>query len=191
MKMTEVSTLHLGGSATKYLLKRTNLKFPLSTYLWLWRSSICSHNCSNSIGKRKGLRKAVTLIELQVRNAVWTAAHVAFVQDAVSYLQIQYTIDDDVVNYLFDLVEHHGLDQFRGTIGESNARKRYKTWKSRNRQVSQNTTTRLALDTSVQIDRRKGKALQIAFKTRLTSTVARSQPGFPYLSSKRFYFRNA
>ena len=80
----------------------------------------------NTWGERECLKRIVLAIGSQIYNVQWTQAHVAFLKDVVGLLQISYHIDDSLVEECLKLIRVHGLEVFRGTIAETEVRKKYR-----------------------------------------------------------------
>ncbi len=81
---------------------------------------------SNTWGTKECLKRIVLAIGSQIYNVAWTQAHVAFLKDVVRLLRISYLIDDSLVEECLKLIRVHGLEVFRGTIAETEVRKKYR-----------------------------------------------------------------
>lgn len=77
-------------------------------------------------GKHECLKRVVVAIESQIKNAQWTVDHVCFLQDIARFLQNTYQIDDAFVRKCYDMMAGYGLDVFRGTVAETEVRKKYR-----------------------------------------------------------------
>jgi hypothetical protein len=77
-------------------------------------------------GEGESLKRVIVAIQSQVANAVWTAKHVDFLKDVIARLRVRYLINADVVNDCYELIETHGLEEFRGSVTETETRKKYR-----------------------------------------------------------------
>lgn len=77
-------------------------------------------------GEGESLKRAVIAIQSQINNARWTAKHVDFLRSAVSFLRPRYLVNDLAVDELNQMIEQHGLDQFRGSVSDSEVATRYR-----------------------------------------------------------------
>ena len=82
------------------------------------------YDCPWSEGEN--LRKVVVLLQSQLLNAKWTEKHAKFLREAIRLIRLSYVIDADLIEQIFNLVEEFDLDQFRGTVMETEVRKRYR-----------------------------------------------------------------
>ncbi len=77
-------------------------------------------------GEGESLKRVVVAIQSQVANAKWTVNHVDFLKDVINRLRIRYLINDAVVDDCYELIETHGLEEFRGSVTETETRKKYR-----------------------------------------------------------------
>ncbi len=77
-------------------------------------------------GTKECLKRIVLAIGSQIYNVQWTQAHVGFLKDVVRLLRISYLVDDSLVEECLKLIRVHGLEVFRGTIAETEVRKKYR-----------------------------------------------------------------
>jgi hypothetical protein len=77
-------------------------------------------------GKHECLKRIVVAIGSQLYNVQWTRAHIGFLKDVVRLLRSSYLIDDSLVEECLRLIRSHGLEVFRGTVTETEVRKKYR-----------------------------------------------------------------
>jgi hypothetical protein len=81
---------------------------------------------ANAWGQDESLKRIVVAIGSQLNNVDWTDAHVGFLKNVVSLLRNSYLIDDSLVTECLELIREHGLEVFRGTVTETEVRKKYR-----------------------------------------------------------------
>ena len=77
-------------------------------------------------GNRECLKRVVVAIRSQINNIQWTTDHACFMQDVARLLRNTYQIDDSFLKECYKMISGYGLDVFRGTITETEVRKRYR-----------------------------------------------------------------
>jgi len=77
-------------------------------------------------GTKECLKRIVIAISSQINNVQWTQAHVGFLKDIFLLLRNSYLIDDSLVGECLKLIREHGLEVFRGSIAETEVRKKYR-----------------------------------------------------------------
>ncbi len=77
-------------------------------------------------GEKECLKRVVVAISSQINNVRWTEAHIEFLKDIVLLLRNSYLVDDSLVRECYRLIRAHGLEAFRGTIAETEVRKKYR-----------------------------------------------------------------
>lgn len=77
-------------------------------------------------GQSESLKSIVVAIQSQINNAIWTERHVAFLKEAVGVLRPRYVVSQETAEDIFEMIEEHGLDQFRGSLSDTGVRVRYR-----------------------------------------------------------------
>jgi hypothetical protein len=77
-------------------------------------------------GEYECLKRIVLAIGSQLYNTQWTCAHVGFLKEVATLLRISYHVDDSLVAECLKLIRSHGLEVFRGTLTETDVRRKYR-----------------------------------------------------------------
>ncbi len=77
-------------------------------------------------GARECLKRVIVAIRSQINNIQWTTDHVSFMQDIARLLRNTYQIDESFIEECYKMISGYGLEVFRGTITETEVRKRYR-----------------------------------------------------------------
>ena len=77
-------------------------------------------------GQGESLKSVVVAIQSQTNNADWTPQIVAFLRDTMQFLRARYVVNDQTVDEVYQILNEHGLDRFRGSVSDRGIKTRYR-----------------------------------------------------------------
>lgn len=77
-------------------------------------------------GEGESVKSVAVAIQSQTNNVEWTEQLTVFLRDVMKFLRARYVVNDQTVDEVYQMMNEHGLDQFRGAISDSDVKKRYR-----------------------------------------------------------------